>query len=129
MTSESVDSLKARFEEELKKYKQLERDNEKNITNRQQLEGQLTENNLVKAEMDLLGVDDVVYKLIGPVLVKQDVAEAKENVNKRIAYIKTEINRLEEIMADCKKKHESQKETLMLAQNQLKQKLSTQQQQ
>lgn len=74
MTS-SVETLKARFEEELGKFKQLERgslvfvhifffctfmvlllpsnnayfaDREKNISNRQQLEGQLTENNLVK---------------------------------------------------------------------------------
>jgi prefoldin beta subunit len=32
-----------------------------------------------------------VYKLIGPVLVKQDLEEAKQNVAKRIHYINTEL--------------------------------------
>jgi prefoldin beta subunit len=32
-----------------------------------------------------------VYKLIGPVLVKQDLAEAKANVKKRIEYIYAEL--------------------------------------
>ena len=32
-----------------------------------------------------------VYKMIGPVLVKQDIAEAKEVVQKRIDYISGEV--------------------------------------
>ena len=32
-----------------------------------------------------------VYKLIGPVLVKQDLAEANANVRKRIEYISAEL--------------------------------------
>lgn len=32
-----------------------------------------------------------VYKLIGPVLVKQDFAEANANVSKRIEYISAEL--------------------------------------
>lgn len=32
-----------------------------------------------------------VYKLIGPVLVKQDLAEANANVSKRIEYISAEL--------------------------------------
>lgn len=39
----------------------------------------------------MLEEDATVYKLIGPVLVKQDLAEARQNVDKRIAYIKTEM--------------------------------------
>ncbi|VDD95456.1 unnamed protein product [Enterobius vermicularis] len=124
MTS-SVETLKARFEEELGKFKQLERDREKNISNRQQLEGQLTENNLVKTELELLEEDATVYKLIGPVLVKQDLAEARQNVDKRIAYIKTEIKRLEETMADAGEKQKAQKETLVKIQTALKQRLTS----
>ncbi len=75
--------------------------------NRQQLEGQLTENTLVKEvnicrsimynywylfeEMDYLDDDAVIYKMIGPVLVKQDLNEAKQNVSKRIEYINAEM--------------------------------------
>uniref|UniRef100_A0A0R3RPM8 Probable prefoldin subunit 6 n=1 Tax=Elaeophora elaphi TaxID=1147741 RepID=A0A0R3RPM8_9BILA len=92
-------------------------DREKNIHNRQQLEGQLTENNLVKTELDLLEDDATVYKLIGPVLVKQDLIEAKQNVEKRIDYITSEIKRLEETIADVTTKQENQKQTVMRLQN------------
>ena len=42
-------------------------------------------------ELDLLQDDTNVYKLIGPVLVKQDLAEANANVRKRIEYISAEL--------------------------------------
>ena len=42
-------------------------------------------------EFDALGEEAVIYKLVGPVLVKQDMTEAKQNVNKRIDFIKTEL--------------------------------------
>lgn len=42
-------------------------------------------------ELDLLEEDANVYKLIGPVLVKQDLAEANANVRKRIEYISAEL--------------------------------------
>jgi prefoldin beta subunit len=47
----------------------------------------LTENNGVKEELNLLESDANVFKLIGPVLVKQDLEEAHQNVSKRIDYI------------------------------------------
>ncbi|KAH0641874.1 hypothetical protein KY290_035196 [Solanum tuberosum] len=52
---------------------------------------QLGENELVLKELDLLNEDANVYKLIGPVLVKQDMAEANANVKKRIEYISAEL--------------------------------------
>ena len=42
-------------------------------------------------ELDLLSDDANVFKLIGPVLVKQDLAEARANVRKRIEYITAEL--------------------------------------
>jgi len=45
----------------------------------------------VLQEMQRLDADSNVYKLIGPVLVKQDQEEAKQNVQKRIDYITTEL--------------------------------------
>ncbi|KAF8724559.1 hypothetical protein HU200_020820 [Digitaria exilis] len=42
-------------------------------------------------ELELLDDGANVYKLIGPVLVKQDLAEAKANVKKRIEYISAEL--------------------------------------
>ena len=44
----------------------------------------------MKEELDLAGDDSKVFKLIGPALVNQDLAEAKGNVEKRIDYIRCE---------------------------------------
>ena len=46
-------------------------------------------------EMNLLDEAAVVYKLIGPALIKQDPVEAKSNVETRLQLIKTELNRLD----------------------------------
>ena len=61
------------------------------INTRQQLDSQLTENNGVKDELNFLESDANVFKMIGPVLVKQDLEEAKQNVSKRIEYISSEL--------------------------------------
>ncbi|VIO88052.1 Uncharacterized protein BM_BM3484 [Brugia malayi] len=114
-----------KFDEELAKYKRFEKDREKNIRNRQKLEGQLTENKLVKTELDLLEEGATVYKLIGPVLFKQDLTEAKQNVEKRIDYIIAEISRLEQAIADAATKQENQKQTVMRLQNAVTQRFRT----
>ncbi|MFQ6639217.1 hypothetical protein Gotur_015795 [Gossypium turneri] len=59
---------------------------------------QLGENELVLKELDLLNEDANVYKLIGPVLVKQDLAEANANVRKRIEYISAELRIIDSII-------------------------------
>lgn len=45
----------------------------------------------MKNELDLLKDDGEVFKLIGPVLIKQDLEEAKQNVGKRMDYITGEL--------------------------------------
>ena len=46
-----------------------------------------------KACLDLLGEDSVVYKLLGPVLVKQDKEEAVSTVKNRADYMENELKR------------------------------------
>jgi prefoldin beta subunit len=46
---------------------------------------------VILQELELLDDDANVYQLFGPVLVKQDLAEAKANVNKRLDYITAEL--------------------------------------
>ncbi|KAL0800311.1 hypothetical protein Bca101_055486 [Brassica carinata] len=62
---------------------------------------QLGENELVLKELDLLEEEANVYKLIGPVLVKQDLAEANANVRKRIEYISAELSCCENMDMQC----------------------------
>lgn len=60
-------------------------------TQRQTYAQQANENDMVKKELDLLDDETKVYKLVGPVLLKQDVDEAKTNVNKRLEFINNEL--------------------------------------
>lgn len=63
----------------------------KALAKKRQLDSQLSENKAVKEELDLLKPNNEVFKLIGPVLVKQDQDEAKQNVEKRMEYISSEL--------------------------------------
>ncbi|KAL8213585.1 UNVERIFIED_CONTAM: hypothetical protein K2H54_066926 [Gekko kuhli] len=107
-----AEALQKKLQGELEKYQQLQKDLSKCMTSRQKLEAQLTENNIVKEELDLLDSSNSVYKLIGPVLVKQDTEEAKATVGKRLDYIAGEIKRYEAQMQEYEKKSEQQREGL-----------------
>ncbi|XP_039556738.1 prefoldin subunit 6, partial [Passer montanus] len=61
------------------------------VAARQKLETQLTENNIVQEELNLLDESNTIFKLLGPVLVKQDLEEAKGTVGKRLDYISGEM--------------------------------------
>lgn len=47
--------------------------------------------------MELLNDDAVVYKMMGPVLVKQEASEAKQTVSKRLEYINKEMYAIERV--------------------------------
>ena len=56
--------------------------------------------------------DANVYKLTGPVLVKQDLDEAKSTVGKRIEYISAELKRQETSITDLQKLQATHKSKL-----------------
>ena len=59
------------------------------------MEAQQQENKAVQKEFDGLAEDAGIYKLVGPVLLKQDRTEALTSVNGRLDYIGKEITRTE----------------------------------
>ena len=65
------------------------------ISARQTLESQLAENRAVSAEFSTLSDSSNIYKLIGPVLLKQDKTDAVASVNGRLEFIEKEIKRTE----------------------------------
>ncbi|KAL7395033.1 hypothetical protein ABVT39_009078 [Epinephelus coioides] len=107
-----AEAIQKKLKAELEKYSQMQKDVSKSMSARQKLETQLTENNIVKEELDLLDSTNTVYKLIGPVLVKQDLDEAKATVTKRLEYINGEIQRYETLLKDMEKKSEQHREVL-----------------
>jgi len=79
---------------------------------------QILENELVLKELDILEDDAGVFKLIGPVLVKQELLEVKNNVSKRIEFIKSDIKRLEERIKNYEKQGEQCKANVAKLQQQ-----------
>merc|ERR1711865_446846 len=79
----------------LNQYRELQKQVAKLQSGAGQANTQIMENEMVLKELGLLEEDAQVFKLIGPVLVKQELVEVKTNVSKRIEFIKNDIGRLE----------------------------------
>ena len=105
-------SQQKNLSESVGKFNQLQNDLQSIVAARRQLESQLTENTVVKEELDLLDGEARVFKLIGPVLMKQPLKEAKDTVENRIKYLKEEIKRQEGLVKELEKKQEQQREQI-----------------
>lgn len=88
-----------------------------------------SENEMVLQEFNLMAEDAAVYKLVGPVLAKQDVAESKTNVEKRIEYITKEIERMDKLEADFQSKVEERRATVVKLQQDMQREFMKEQQQ
>jgi prefoldin beta subunit len=62
-----------------------------NIQQLQALESQRQENTSVKKEVDSLVGKPTIYKLIGPVLLKQDKSEVETTVNGRLRFLEGQM--------------------------------------
>ncbi|KAK0506308.1 prefoldin subunit 6 [Armillaria luteobubalina] len=102
-------SLQEKAQAVAQEFQKLQADMAKAVEAREKLGTQQSENELVKNEFAKLTPSNAVYKLIGPVLVKQDQAEAKTNVNTRLDFIKGEIKRAEAQIQDIETKSEQKK--------------------
>ncbi|XP_061393583.1 probable prefoldin subunit 6 [Musca vetustissima] len=104
-------ALVKKLQSELEVYQNLQKTCMKLVKQRTLLESQLNENKCVLDELNLLGPDNKVYKLYGPVLVKQELEESRQNVGKRIEYISKELksstDTLESMEKDMAKHRES----------------------
>ncbi|KAF7543937.1 hypothetical protein G7Z17_g10334 [Cylindrodendrum hubeiense] len=79
------------------------------VESRQKLEGQKQENLGVQKEFDRLGEGETIYKVAGPVLLKQDKIEAEGTVKGRLDFISSEISRLEDQIRETQDKLEKKK--------------------
>ena len=118
--------IQEQLQKEVEVFQKLQGDLQRLVTGRQQLDIQYNENKVVKDELDLVQPDSNVYKLTGPVLVKQDLSEAKLNVGKRLDYIQGELKRHESSINEMQTKQEQKKESLGKLQQQYQQALQKQ---
>merc|ERR1712221_10879 len=77
---EMASKVQEQLQKEIDAFQKIQKDLQKLVTGRQQLDVQYNENKVVKDELDLVEPDSNVYKLTGPILVKQDLSEAKLNL-------------------------------------------------
>lgn len=91
---------------------------------RQQLNGQLNENEVVKTELDFVKNNEEVYKMIGKVLIKQDLVEAKQNVLKRMDFIKSEIKRIDNVSTVTEMKLEDSRSNITKLQQEMQAQMS-----
>lgn len=87
---------------------------------RQNLIEKKNENEMVLSEFNLMDADATVYKLVGPILAKQELAEAKGNVEKRIEFITKEIERMDKLETDFQAKVEEKKKNIIKHQEDFK---------
>lgn len=101
----------------------LTKEFQKFVSTRQQFDAQLNENELVLSEFKRLKKNSEVFKLVGPVLVKQEVPEAISTVKKRITFIKGELERCDKNITDSEDKQTKCRETLVKIQQELQEKM------
>jgi prefoldin beta subunit len=114
-----MEIMQNQLQEGVEKLQSFQKQQQKTLSARQMLDSQLNENKLVKEEMDKIKSDTKVFKLIGPALVRQEVSEAKQNVDKRIEYITGELKRQDDMLADLEKQQDAEREKLQNLQTQM----------
>jgi prefoldin beta subunit len=90
-----------------------------NIDARQKLEAQQQENRGVQKEFASLSSSSNVYKLVGPVLLKQERTEAVLAVDGRLEFIEKEIKRVEKLIKDIQEEIEKKRMAIFRMQTDL----------
>ena len=94
-------------------FKALETEMAKMVNSRQGFVAQLNENDIVREELDLVNEGEKVFKRIGPVMVPQDLDDAKANVKKRLEFIQAELQKLEKNIQEKEQKKFAARDAVM----------------
>ncbi|KAK8043827.1 Prefoldin subunit 6 [Apiospora phragmitis] len=98
-------------------YQKLQQELQAAVQSRQKLQAQRTENVGVQKEFDLLKEGESIYKLVGPVLLKQDKVEAEGTVKGRLEFIGKEVERTEQQIKEVQEKIEKKKTEIIQTQS------------
>ncbi|KAK4143394.1 Prefoldin [Dichotomopilus funicola] len=101
--------IQAKLQALSEEFTKLQQDLQDTVQSRQKLEAQKQENVGVQKEFSNLKEGETIYKLVGPVLLKQEKAEAESTVNGRLEFIDKEISRLEQHIKELQGKMEKKK--------------------
>ena len=123
--------LASAVDAEIATFRSMQESMQQYQSNFQLVQGQRTENEMVLEEFQLLmdakkkNVNDTkaanVFKMIGPVLVSQSINEAYQTVEKRIQFITTEQNKIQNQMDEQEKLLQEQAKKVQQMQSMLQQ--------
>ncbi len=85
------DQMVAAVDSQVKLFRQIQEEVQKLRNDQQLLMQQQSENEMVKQELSLLDDSSQVYKMVGPVLMKNDTEDAKQTVDQRLELITGEL--------------------------------------
>ncbi|KAK4040107.1 Prefoldin subunit 6 [Parachaetomium inaequale] len=108
--------IQAKLQALSEEFTKLQQDLQDTVQSRQKLEAQKQENLGVQKEFSKLKEEETIYKLIGPVLLKQERTDAESTVNGRLEFIEKEISRLESHIKEMQGKMEKKKGEIIQAQ-------------
>ncbi|KAI0838538.1 Prefoldin beta-like protein [Hypoxylon sp. FL0890] len=108
--------IQARLQSLSEDYTKLQQELQAAVQSRQKLEAQKQENSNVQKEFERLKDGENIYKLVGPVLLKQDKVEAESTVNGRLEFIGKELERTEDQIKEIQEKIEKKKGEIIQAQ-------------
>jgi len=97
-------ALAAEIDAEVANFRTVQGDVQKTRNDLQIVMGQLAENEMVQQEMSLLDENANIFKMVGPILIKNSHQDATETVSKRIEFITSEKERLETKLTELDKK-------------------------
>ncbi|KAK9861460.1 hypothetical protein WJX84_009859 [Apatococcus fuscideae] len=119
MADPKLKALEQSLQAEADGLKSLEREGQRAQQAQQQFIQQQNENQMVLKELETLEDDNGVYKLVGPVLIKQDLVEARSNVKKRLELISGELSRIDSQLKNLSKEGQRKQQQGMKLQQEL----------
>ncbi|CAO1419862.1 unnamed protein product [Diamesa hyperborea] len=112
--------IQKKLQIELDSFKASQKDYSKMVQQRQLLDGQLNENKSVLEELNKLTEEkNTVYKLMGPILVKQSLTDSQQNITKRIDFISNELQKCNDFLQNVESQQDKHRENLGKLQQQL----------
>jgi len=109
------------MEAESAEIKKIETEYQKVVAGKRSLTEKKSENEMVLQELNMVSDDSAtIYKLVGPILAKQELSEAKTNVKTRLDYITKEVDRMNHLENEFNGKAQDKRKLIMSLQNQFK---------
>jgi prefoldin beta subunit len=86
----------AEIDDEIASFRDVQEQLQRVRNDLQLVMSQMTENEMVQEELGLIDTSTNIYKMVGPVLIKNSLDDARDTVSKRLEFITAEKKRLED---------------------------------